>query len=117
MFKFEPELRSEVIGVEVRPLGKLSNDTVYVTRFMIPYYYEDEVTFLFDEGLPLPHENRASFQRTSENLKTLKHNSIKRFNSLPFGLDFDNQLMDFDRSGDSFLCINQRVELHFSQLQ
>ena len=50
----------------MRPLSSLSNDTVYITRFMIPHYYEDEISFLKDEGLPLPHESRNSFLKMTE---------------------------------------------------
>jgi hypothetical protein len=38
---FAPELRVEVLHIEVRPLGKLTNDTVYLTRFAAPCWLED----------------------------------------------------------------------------
>ena len=38
---FAPEMRVEVLHIEVRPLGKFSNDTVYLARFAAPLWAED----------------------------------------------------------------------------
>ena len=74
----------------MRPLSTLSNDTVYITRLMIPFYYQDEVSFFQDEGLPLPHEYRSSHksEQTSNSLSHEKQQKmLKRFHSLPFGAE------------------------------
>ena len=35
---FAPEMRVEVLHIEVRPLGKFTNDTVYLTKFAAPLW-------------------------------------------------------------------------------
>lgn len=40
---FRPEYRAQILGIEIRPLSKLTNETIYHTSFMIPTYYEDEL--------------------------------------------------------------------------
>ena len=57
----------EILGSEVRPLSAMTNDSVYNTRFMLPYYYQDEINFLEGEGM-LNHSQQ-----------------LKRYSKLPFG--------------------------------
>lgn len=96
---FEPEFRIEILGFEVRPLSTMTNDTAYVTRFMMPYYYEDEISFLEGEGF--------------------SDSKTQRYSKLPFG-EFDPETPDHETLTSSkrdYKCINQRVEVHFSTLQ
>lgn len=46
---FSPELQIEVLSVDIRPLGALSNDTVYITRFMLPSVLDDELVVRKEE--------------------------------------------------------------------
>ena len=63
----------EILGSEVRPLSAMTNDSVYNTRFMLPYYYQDEINFLEGEGM-LNHSQQLN---SSVN--------VKRYSKLPFG--------------------------------
>ena len=75
---FEPEFRIEILGIEVRPLSIISNDTVYLTRFMIPYYFQDEVNFLEGEGF----QNVDRFSNNQIQSPRRKH----AYSKLPFGV-------------------------------
>lgn len=102
----EPQLRVEVVGFDVRAFGTLSNHTVYVIRFMIPYYYEDQIYFMED---------------TDENAMM----NIKISNKKQIMLNSSNSTNPSVRSGDSeksrkapkIYCLNQKIEMSLNLVE
>lgn len=89
----------------MRPLSTLTNDTVYIARFMIPEYYQDELNFLQGEGIADKTANRDSHNISKQNATI-----IQRYNSIPFNVD---ESVDEGHAKQSrqntFRCINQKI--------
>lgn len=95
----EPELRVEVVGFDVRAFGTLSSHTIYVIRFMIPSYHDDQLYFMED----LQEEDVMTNMKMS-NKKHLMLNSSNSTNPSVKSGDSEKS-----RKTPKIYCLNQKI--------